>query len=213
MKHFVIIYDSKTGTTKQAAEWISKGMQTVADTEAHPRRRPGIRPRSGRRADRCTDVFRFAPRHDESMARKPRERARPCRQARRRVRDGAVHPRRRRGDDPRALGVRALLRHGGLLWRRLVRHAVHPLRPCRLERQHRGFPRAVPDVRETVRDVLCASSCINTDKNSRPEAAKMGSDLLFVLSNNEIIFVPMMFFSAGIADNNSCSVHQSQCVS
>ena len=34
MKHFAIIYDSKTGTTKQAAEWIAKGMQTVADTEA-----------------------------------------------------------------------------------------------------------------------------------------------------------------------------------
>lgn len=34
MKHFAIIYDSKTGTTKQAAEWIAEGMQTVADTES-----------------------------------------------------------------------------------------------------------------------------------------------------------------------------------
>ena len=34
MKHFAIIYDSKTETTKQAAEWIAEGMQTVQDTEA-----------------------------------------------------------------------------------------------------------------------------------------------------------------------------------
>ena len=34
MKHFAIIYDSKTGTTKQAAEWISEGMQEASDAEA-----------------------------------------------------------------------------------------------------------------------------------------------------------------------------------
>ena len=34
MKHFAIIYDSKTGTTKQAADWIVEGMQTVDDVEA-----------------------------------------------------------------------------------------------------------------------------------------------------------------------------------
>ena len=34
MKHFAIIYDSKTGTTKQAAEWIAEGMQEAFDAEA-----------------------------------------------------------------------------------------------------------------------------------------------------------------------------------
>ena len=34
MKHFAIIYDSKTGTTKQAADWIAEGMQTAGDVDA-----------------------------------------------------------------------------------------------------------------------------------------------------------------------------------
>ena len=31
MKHFAIIYDSKTGTTKQAAAWIAEGIQAAGD--------------------------------------------------------------------------------------------------------------------------------------------------------------------------------------
>ena len=34
MKHFAIIYDSKTGTTKQAADWIAEGMQATGDADA-----------------------------------------------------------------------------------------------------------------------------------------------------------------------------------
>ena len=34
MKHFAIIYDSKTGTTKQAADWIAEGMQAAGDADA-----------------------------------------------------------------------------------------------------------------------------------------------------------------------------------
>ena len=34
MKHFAIIYDSKTGTTKQAAAWIAEGMQAAGDADA-----------------------------------------------------------------------------------------------------------------------------------------------------------------------------------
>jgi len=34
MKHLAIIYDSKTGTTKQAANWIAEGMQAIGDAEA-----------------------------------------------------------------------------------------------------------------------------------------------------------------------------------
>ena len=33
MRKFAILYDSRTGTTKQAAEWIAEGMQSVDDTE------------------------------------------------------------------------------------------------------------------------------------------------------------------------------------
>jgi len=33
MSKFAILYDSRTGTTKQAAEWIAEGMQSVDDTE------------------------------------------------------------------------------------------------------------------------------------------------------------------------------------
>ena len=51
MKHFAIIYDSKTGTTKQAAEWIAEGMQTVADTEARCFTIPDVDLASVREAD------------------------------------------------------------------------------------------------------------------------------------------------------------------
>ena len=51
MKHFAIIYDSKTGTTKQAAEWIAEGMQTVADTEARCFAIPDVDLASVREAD------------------------------------------------------------------------------------------------------------------------------------------------------------------
>ena len=34
MKHFAIIYDSKTGTTKQAAAWIAEGIQAAGDVDA-----------------------------------------------------------------------------------------------------------------------------------------------------------------------------------
>ncbi len=34
MKHIVILYDSRTGTTKQAAAWIKEGLQSVDDVRA-----------------------------------------------------------------------------------------------------------------------------------------------------------------------------------
>lgn len=34
MRKFAILYDSRTGTTKQAAAWIAEGMQSVDGTEA-----------------------------------------------------------------------------------------------------------------------------------------------------------------------------------
>ena len=34
MTEIAVIYDSKTGNTKQAAEWIAEGMNEIADTDA-----------------------------------------------------------------------------------------------------------------------------------------------------------------------------------
>jgi len=35
-----VIYDTKTGTTKQAAEWIAEGMQKVSGVEEEAYERP-----------------------------------------------------------------------------------------------------------------------------------------------------------------------------
>ena len=155
-----IIYHTKTGNTKQAAEWIAEGMRHVSNVEAKTFPIDDLNAEYVDGAKGCRDRLLVLDGVDDAgyacMA-VASEQAGACREVGRSVCHGAVHPRRRGDGDPVHSNQRACFRNALLLRRSGVGQACYPHGPsgCQWQRGIAQRHGALPGHLRSLRRALC----------------------------------------------------------